>query len=68
MLEVPHRDGGLVPIVWCDTSSEADHSHMRPLVYPHTDIALLTFAIDNRKSFENVMEKVRIVHTLGLVV
>jgi Ras-related C3 botulinum toxin substrate 1 len=40
-----------------DTAGQEDYDRLRPLSYPETDVFMLSFAIDNRISFENVRNK-----------
>lgn len=42
-----------------DTAGQEDYDRLRPLSYPDTDILLLSFAICNPDSFDNVTEKAR---------
>ncbi len=39
------------------TAGQEDYDRLRPLSYPSTDVFILSFAIDNRTSFENVKMK-----------
>ena len=51
-------DGQLVEMALWWTGSMEDFDRMRPLSYRNTDVILICFAIDDRESFENVMQTV----------
>ena len=36
---------------------QEDYDRSRPLSYPQTDVAVLTFALDSRSSFSNIESK-----------
>lgn len=40
-----------------DTAGQEDYDRLRVLSYEHADVFLLCFAIDNRKSYENLIHK-----------
>lgn len=40
-----------------DTAGQEDYDRLRPLSYPDTHVVLITFAIDNPDSLENIPEK-----------
>ena len=50
-------DGNTVELALWDTAGQEDYDRLRPLSYPDTDVILMTFAIDNPDSFENIQEK-----------
>ncbi len=50
-------DGNSVELALWDTAGQEDYDRLRPLSYPDTDVILMTFAIDNPDSFENIIEK-----------
>jgi Ras homolog gene family, member A len=50
-------DGYHCQISWEDTTGQEDYDSLRPLQYPHCDVALLVFAIDSPDSLCNIQEK-----------
>ncbi|KAF9578067.1 hypothetical protein BGW38_006349, partial [Lunasporangiospora selenospora] len=50
-------DNKPVELFLWDTAGQEDYDRLRPLAYPDTDVILICFAIDNRDSFENVLDK-----------
>ena len=40
-----------------DTAGQEDYDRIRPLSYSNTDVFLVSFALDNKESFENVRRK-----------
>ncbi|CAG0886459.1 unnamed protein product [Darwinula stevensoni] len=40
-----------------DAAGQADYDHLRPLVYPRTDVFLVCFSVVSPSSFENVKAK-----------
>ena len=50
-------DGKPISLGLWDTAGQEDYDKLRPLSYPHTDVFLITFALNSRASFENVGAK-----------
>ena len=50
-------DGTLVELALWDTAGQEDYDRLRPLSYPHTDVVLMCFSIDNPDSLANIPEK-----------
>ena len=50
-------DGTPVELALWDTAGQEDYDRLRPLSYPDTDVILITFAINNPDSYENILEK-----------
>lgn len=40
-----------------DTAGQADYDRLRPLAYPDSDVILICFALDDRGTFTNLMDK-----------
>ena len=51
-------DGKVVVLSLWDTAGQEHYDQLRPLSYPQTDVFLICFAIDRRKTLESVQEKV----------
>ncbi|XP_046840241.1 ras-like GTP-binding protein Rho1 [Xenia sp. Carnegie-2017] len=47
---------GIELVLW-DTAGQEDYDSIRPLSYPDTDVILLCYAIDQRESFDNIINK-----------
>jgi len=50
-------DGTFVELALWDTAGQEDYDRLRPLSYPHTDVILMCFSIDNPDSLANIPEK-----------
>mmetsp|Transcript_35069 Transcript_35069/g.65450 ORF Transcript_35069/g.65450 Transcript_35069/m.65450 type:complete len:186 (+) Transcript_35069:9-566(+) len=50
-------DDNVVSLGLWDTAGQEDYDRLRVLSYEHADVFLLCFAIDRRKSFENIIHK-----------
>lgn len=50
-------DDSVVSLGLWDTAGQEDFDRLRVLSYEHADIFLLCFAIDRRKSYENLIHK-----------
>src|SRR3990167_9459075 len=48
--------GKPINITFHEVLAGEDNARLRPLLYPQTDVFLLCFAVDSRKSFENVTD------------
>jgi small GTP-binding protein len=46
-----------IELVLWDTTGQQDYDRLRPLIYPNTDIVLLSFSIDQTDSLENIEER-----------
>jgi hypothetical protein len=57
LVEVNIDNEAVVLSLW-DTVGQEHYDQLRPLSYPQTDVFLICFAIDRRKTLENVQEKV----------
>ena len=44
-----------------DTAGQEDYNRLRPLSYPDSDVILLSFSICNPDSYDNILEKVRLI-------
>ena len=40
-----------------DTAGQEDYDRLRVLSYEHADVFMMCFAVDNRKSYENLIHK-----------
>ena len=54
-------DNKQIQIGLWDTAGQEDYDRLRPLSYPDTDVAILSFAICNPDSYNNITEKVNLV-------
>uniref|UniRef100_T1JC28 Uncharacterized protein n=1 Tax=Strigamia maritima TaxID=126957 RepID=T1JC28_STRMM len=50
-------DGLKVNMTLWDTAGQEDYERLRPLSYPHTDVFLLCFSVDNHNSYDNILSK-----------
>ncbi|KAI8620610.1 GTP-binding protein rho1 [Chytriomyces sp. MP71] len=50
-------DNRKVELALWDTAGQEDYDRLRPLSYPESHVVLITFAIDNPDSLDNVSEK-----------
>eukprot|EP00729_Bicosta_minor_P014681 gene14681-21419_t len=50
-------DDKQIELALWDTAGQEDYDRLRPLSYPDTDVALISYGIDAPDSLENVMEK-----------
>ncbi len=50
-------DGETIDLALWDTAGQEDFSRIRPLSYIDTDVLLITFAFDNKVSFDNIKSK-----------
>src|SRR5947207_8243029 len=56
LVEVDIDNEAVVLSLW-DTVGQEHYDQLRPLSYPQTDVFLICFAIDGRKTLESVQEK-----------
>jgi len=52
-------DGEPMKLSLFDTTGHGAYDRLRPLDYPDTDLFVLCFSIINRRSFENILTKVK---------
>lgn len=52
-----HLEKKIVDLALWDTAGQEDYDRLRPLSYPDTDIAVICYSVDDRRSFEQVMSK-----------
>ena len=50
-------DGRQVQFVIWDTAGQEEYERLRPLFYRDSDIILICYCVDNRESFDNIMDK-----------
>ncbi|RKP06742.1 putative Rho GTPase Rho 2 [Thamnocephalis sphaerospora] len=50
-------DGRYVSLSLWDTAGQEEYERLRPMAYPHTNVALVAYAIDSPDSLENVTTK-----------
>jgi len=50
-------DGMKINMTLWDTAGQEDYERLRPLSYPHTDVFLLCFSVDNHNSYDNIASK-----------
>ncbi|KAL5016248.1 hypothetical protein ScPMuIL_005837 [Solemya velum] len=50
-------DSKQVDVALWDTAGQEDYDRLRPLSYPHTDVILMCFSIDNPDSLQNISGK-----------
>lgn len=59
-------DGKPISLGLWDTAGQEDYDRLRPLSYPQTDVFLVCFSIVSPPSFDNVLSKVGVFHSLLL--
>ncbi|KAL3852977.1 hypothetical protein ACJMK2_016575 [Sinanodonta woodiana] len=50
-------DGKQVQLALWDTAGQEEYDRLRPLSYPHTDVILICFSVDNHDSLTNALDR-----------